>query len=62
MSFYKHLGPEGNYLGQYGYYFTDRYHTPWLAIDVEMWALAPDAFLANHSSCAAILAATEQSP
>src|SRR5215469_11612023 len=44
MSFYNHLGPEGNYLGQYGYYFTDRYRTPWLAIDVEMWALAPDAF------------------
>src|SRR5215471_5890374 len=41
---YNHLGPEGNYLGQYGYYFTDRYHTPWLAIDVETWALAPDAF------------------
>ncbi|MGM0574127.1 MAG: malto-oligosyltrehalose trehalohydrolase [Myxococcota bacterium] len=26
---YNHLGPEGNYLGQYGPYFTDRYHTPW---------------------------------
>jgi maltooligosyltrehalose trehalohydrolase len=26
---YNHLGPEGNYLGVYGPYFTDRYRTPW---------------------------------
>jgi len=26
---YNHLGPEGNYLGQYGPYFSHRYHTPW---------------------------------
>ena len=26
---YNHLGPEGNYLGVYGHYFTDRYRTPW---------------------------------
>ncbi len=26
---YNHLGPEGNYLGDYGFYFTDRYRTPW---------------------------------
>ncbi len=26
---YNHLGPDGNYLGVYGPYFTDRYHTPW---------------------------------
>lgn len=26
---YNHLGPEGNYLGEYGYYFTDHYKTPW---------------------------------
>ena len=26
---YNHLGPEGNYLGDYGPYFTDRYRTPW---------------------------------
>ena len=26
---YNHLGPEGNYLGLYGPYFTDRYKTPW---------------------------------
>jgi maltooligosyltrehalose trehalohydrolase len=26
---YNHLGPEGNYLGEFGYYFTNRYRTPW---------------------------------
>jgi maltooligosyltrehalose trehalohydrolase len=26
---YNHLGPEGNYLGLFGPYFTDRYQTPW---------------------------------
>jgi maltooligosyltrehalose trehalohydrolase len=26
---YNHLGPEGNYLGKYGPYFTDQYRTPW---------------------------------
>jgi maltooligosyltrehalose trehalohydrolase len=26
---YNHLGPDGNYLGAYGPYFTDRYNTPW---------------------------------
>lgn len=26
---YNHIGPEGNYLGQYGKYFTDKYGTPW---------------------------------
>ncbi len=26
---YNHLGPEGNYLAEYGSYFTDRYRTPW---------------------------------
>ena len=26
---YNHLGPEGNYLGDYGPYFTERYKTPW---------------------------------
>jgi maltooligosyltrehalose trehalohydrolase len=26
---YNHLGPEGNYLGDFGPYFTDRYHTGW---------------------------------
>jgi maltooligosyltrehalose trehalohydrolase len=26
---YNHLGPEGNYLSQFGPYFTTRYQTPW---------------------------------
>jgi maltooligosyltrehalose trehalohydrolase len=26
---YNHLGPEGNYLSQFGPYFTNRYSTPW---------------------------------
>lgn len=26
---YNHLGPEGNYLNDYGPYFTDEYKTPW---------------------------------
>jgi maltooligosyltrehalose trehalohydrolase len=26
---YNHLGPEGNYLGDYGPYFTNRYKAPW---------------------------------
>ncbi len=26
---YNHLGPEGNYLDEFGPYFTDRYATPW---------------------------------
>ena len=33
---YNHLGPEGNYLAEYGPYFTDRYKTPWgSAIDFD---------------------------
>ncbi len=26
---YNHLGPEGNYLSQFGPYFTDQYNSPW---------------------------------
>src|SRR5690606_21705309 len=26
---YNHLGPDGNYLSQFGPYFNDHYHTPW---------------------------------
>lgn len=26
---YNHLGPEGNYLGEFGPYYSDHYHTPW---------------------------------
>ena len=33
---YNHLGPEGNVLGAYGPYFTDRYRTPWgAAVNVD---------------------------
>lgn len=33
---YNHLGPEGNYFGDFGPYFTDVYHTPWgLAINFD---------------------------
>lgn len=26
---YNHVGPEGNYFGEFGPYFNDRYHVPW---------------------------------
>ena len=26
---YNHLGPEGNYTGKFGPYFTEHYRTPW---------------------------------
>jgi maltooligosyltrehalose trehalohydrolase len=33
---YNHLGPSGNYLGEFGPYFTDRYKTPWgLAVNLD---------------------------
>jgi len=33
---YNHLGPEGNYLSEFGPYFTDRYRTPWgLAVNFD---------------------------
>lgn len=33
---YNHLGPDGNYLGAYGPYFTDRHDTPWgLAVNLD---------------------------
>lgn len=33
---YNHLGPAGNFLGEFGPYFTDRYSTPWgQAINVD---------------------------
>jgi maltooligosyltrehalose trehalohydrolase len=33
---YNHLGPEGNYSGDFGPYFTERYRTPWgLAINYD---------------------------
>lgn len=42
---YNHLGPEGNYFGQFGPYFTDRYRTPWgQAIDFD----GPDSAAVRH--------------
>ena len=33
---YNHLGPAGNYLAEFGPYFTDRYTTPWgMAVNVD---------------------------
>ena len=33
---YNHMGPEGNYLGEFGPYFTEKYKTPWgLAVNVD---------------------------
>ena len=33
---YNHLGPEGNYIGEFGPYFTSRYETPWgLAVNFD---------------------------
>ncbi len=33
---YNHLGPAGNYLGEFGPYFTDKYATPWgLAVNLD---------------------------
>jgi maltooligosyltrehalose trehalohydrolase len=45
---YNHLGPAGNYLGEFGPYFTDAYQTPWgpalnysreLSDEVRRWAI-----------------------
>lgn len=34
---YNHFGPEGNYLGELGTYFTEKHHTPWgAAIDYSL--------------------------
>jgi maltooligosyltrehalose trehalohydrolase len=42
---YNHLGPEGNVLGHYGPYFTDRYRTPWgAAINYD----GPDSDAVRH--------------
>src|SRR5438445_24086 len=41
---YNHLGPEGNYLAEFGPFFTDRYKTPWgEAADFTDPALLPRA-------------------
>jgi maltooligosyltrehalose trehalohydrolase len=42
---YNHLGPEGNYLAEFGPYFTDRYKTPWgLALNFD----GPDSDHVRH--------------
>jgi maltooligosyltrehalose trehalohydrolase len=42
---YNHLGPEGNYLADFGPYFTNRYRTPWgQAINLD----GPDSDLARR--------------
>jgi len=42
---YNHLGPEGNVLGHYGPYFTERYRTPWgAAINYD----GPDSDAVRH--------------
>ncbi|RPH81789.1 MAG: malto-oligosyltrehalose trehalohydrolase [Nitrospiraceae bacterium] len=42
---YNHLGPKGNYLGEFGPYFTDRYKTPWgAAINYD----GPDSDAVRH--------------
>jgi maltooligosyltrehalose trehalohydrolase len=42
---YNHLGPEGNYLGEFGPYFTARYKTPWgLALNFD----GPDCDPVRH--------------
>ncbi len=47
---YNHLGPEGNYLAEFGPYFTDRYKTPWgqaVNYDGEDARGVRDLFIAN---------------
>ena len=46
---YNHLGPEGNYLGAYGPYFTDKYNTPWGRPSILMMpgAMAYDVILSK---------------
>jgi maltooligosyltrehalose trehalohydrolase len=39
---YNHLGPEGNYLREFGPYFTSRYHVPWgEAVNFDGWSSGP---------------------
>jgi maltooligosyltrehalose trehalohydrolase len=47
---YNHLGPEGNYLGKFGRYYTNRYCTPWgsaLNFDGADSGPVRDFFIAN---------------
>ena len=50
---YNHMGPEGNYLSDFGPYFTDKYHTPWgssLNFDDEYSGPVRNFFLQNAIS------------
>ena len=50
---YNHMGPEGNYLSDFGPYFTDKYHTPWgssLNFDDEYSGPVRNFFLKNAIS------------
>lgn len=47
---YNHFGPEGNYIGCYGPYFTDKYKTPWgeaINFDGAYSHLVRDFFIQN---------------
>ena len=45
---YNHLGPDGNYLGDFGPYFTEREHTPWGAA-IDLAAPAVRAFFLDNA-------------
>ena len=52
---YNHLGPDGNYLGMYGPYFTEAHHTPWGdAINLDQTACAPRAPLPHRQRAAMV--------
>jgi maltooligosyltrehalose trehalohydrolase len=49
---YNHMGPEGNYIGQYGPYFTKQYCTPWGdALNFDgAWSDGVREFFANNAA------------
>jgi maltooligosyltrehalose trehalohydrolase len=47
---YNHIGPEGNYFGEYGKYFTSKYNTPWgeaINFDDELCDAVRDYYIQN---------------
>ncbi|MBX9790746.1 MAG: malto-oligosyltrehalose trehalohydrolase [Pirellulales bacterium] len=49
---YNHIGPEGNYFGQFGPYFTDHYRTPWgLALNYDGADSDPVRHFAIENAC-----------
>ena len=48
---YNHLGPSGNYLGEFGPYFTEKYHTPWgSAVNLDdAWSDEVRAFIVGNA-------------